>query len=321
MKRRNGDPTFVDAMLSGLGGPRTGKMLERLAAAIDWDRLAAPVLKLAAYQHAGPGREPWDPMVMMKGLMLARWYDLSDPQLEEQLIDRISFRRFVGLSQQDRTPDETTFVKFRRRLREAGLLDRLFAEVLEQLEAKNLLLRQGTIVDATIIEQSRGHKRDDGTSTRDGEASYTKKHGRTYHGYKTHLASDRSGIVTDYRFTTAKVHDSKCIDELIEQERQAVLADSAYSDKERRARLAARGVVGGIAYKRNRGQKKLWGWQRKFNRVVSSLRAVGELPFAVLKRHMGWRRVRYRGLERNAFDCGLKLIAYNIKRSLSVAPT
>ena len=175
------------------------------------------------------------------------------------------------------------------------------------------------MVDATIIEQSTGRRREDGTSTRDEDASFTRKHGRTHHGYKGHIACDLSGIVTDYRFTTAKEHDSRRIDELTETERTAVYADSAYSDLARRSGLRERGVIDGIIYKRSRGQPELWDWQKRWNRLVSRVRARVEHPFGMMKQQLGYRRVRYRGRERNEFDFALTLAACNIKRSLSLS--
>src|SRR5512138_1638391 len=105
-KRATGQSSFSDLALAHLGGPRTAALLARLDAAVPWDDLVAPVLKLPEYARtladpSLPGERPIDPRVMLKGLMLAKWFNLSDPQLEEQLKDRISFRRFVGLGQDE----------------------------------------------------------------------------------------------------------------------------------------------------------------------------------------------------------------------------
>jgi len=316
--RKNREMGFADAMIGG--GRRTAALLERLDAATPWRLLAAPIYALPEYTNAGPGRPPWDPALMLKCLMLSEWFNLSDPGLEEALQDRISFRRFVGLSFTDETPDETTFVRFRERLREAGLHERIFDGVVAHIEAQGLLVKEGTMVDATIIEQSRGRRRADGSSTRDEAASFTKKHGVTRHGYKGHIAADLSGIVTDYRLTTAKEHDSRRIDELTIGERKAVIADSAYESAERRSMLRARGVIDGIVYKRKRGQAALRDWQVRWNREVSRLRARVEHPLGMLKQQLGYRRVRYRGRTRNEFHFALLLAACNLKRSLSLTP-
>ena len=314
--RKNAPMGFVDAALEEMGSKRTSALLARLDTATPWDKLATPIKQLPEYKQHGAGRPPWEPVTMLKAMMLAKWFNLSDPGLEEALLDRISFRKFVGLSFTDATPDETTFVKFRKRLREAGLDGYLFQSVVKHLDSQGFLVRQGTMVDATIIEQSTGSKNDDGESTRDQDASFTKKHGKTHHGYKAHIACDLSGVITAYDVTTAKVHDSQCIDELVKDEEVAVLADSAYSSNERRAVLRSRGVIDGIIYKRSRGQKELYPWQENWNVLVSKTRSRVEHPFAMLKHQLGYRKVRYRGLERNNFDVCLMLMACNLKRSV-----
>jgi IS5 family transposase len=329
-KRATGQTSFLDLACGSLGGPRTTALLEKLDAAVPWKKLVAPILKLPEYARyiqnpSRPGERPIDPLVMLKGLMLAKWYNLSDPQLEEQLKDRISFRRFVGLSQQDRTPDETTFVRFRARLREGGLDQNLFDTLLAHIDGQGLLVKSGTIVDATIVEQSTGHKTGekdaDGNdlTTRDPDASFTKKNDISYHGYKMHAATDISGIITGVVASTASHHDSRHIDELIEGEERAVFADSAYSDAQRREKLEKRGVLPAIIYKRKRGQKELSAWQKKWNKLVSKVRALGEHPFAWMKRLMNFTRCRYRGLRRNAFDFVLTAAAYNARRAASLS--
>lgn len=316
--RKNESMGFVDAALDGLGGPRSAALLERLDAATPWEKLAGPIRTLPEYNNPGAGHPPWCPVLMLKCLMLQKWNNLSDPGLEESLKDRISFRKFVGLSFTDKTPDETTFVKFRQRLREAGIHDTVFDAVVKHIESRGLLVKEGTMVDATIIEAPRGRPRGDGTTTRDQDASFTSKHGVPHHGYKGHLAADLSGIVTDYRFGTAKEHDSNHIDDLTMHEKKLVLADSAYSSAKRRRELRARGVIDGICYKRNRGQKKLHGWQERWNAIVARDRARVEHPTAMMKQQLGYRQVRYRGRDRNEFDFALTLAACNIKRSLSL---
>lgn len=316
--RKNESMGFVDAVMAELGGPRSATLLERLDGATPWAALAAPIRALPEYNAPGAGHPPWCPVLMLKCLMLQKWFNLSDPALEEALKDRISFRKFVGLSFTDKTPDETTFVKFRQRLRDAGLHDTLFDAVVKHIESRGLLVKQGTMVDATIIEAPRGRPRPDGTTTRDQDASFTSKHRVPHHGYKGHIAADLSGIVTDYRFGTAKEHDSNHIDDLTINETKLVLADSAYSSAARRAELRARGVIDGIVYKRVRGQAKLYDWQERWNAIVARDRARVEHPTAMMKQQLGYRRVRYRGQERNAFDFAMTLTACNIKRSLSL---
>lgn len=319
-ERTNAEQGLIDGMTADLGGPRTAALLSRLDKAVAWAMLVKPVAALPEYRGGEKGGRPaWPALTMLKCVMLAKWFGLSDPQLEECLQDRLSFRRFVGLSLTDATPDETTFVRFRARLREAGLERTLFEGTRAELDRRGLLVKEGALVDAMIIEQARGSKRDDGTSTRDPEASFTKKHGETYHGYKGSINADRSALVVDYRFSDAAPHDSNFIDELTEHETRIVVADSAYRSHEREAALTARGVTCAIAFKRQRGQKDLPPLLKKLNRMIASVRAVVEHPFAWM-RNAGYRHVRYRGRRRNEVDFVLNLIAYNWKRSLSLAP-
>ena len=317
MERNRMEPTLMDGLTADLGGPRTARFLASVERAVDFEALAALIRPDVAPAQTGGGR-PFLPVVMMiKCLMLAKWFNLSDPQLEEQLQDRLSFRRFVGLGLSDATPDETSFVIFRQRLRETQHIGTVFDGVLNQLRGKGLVLKEGSLVDATIVDASRGGKDAEGKSTRDRCASFTQKHGQKYHGYKAHVNVSLDRFVTDYVFDSAKVHDSRHFDGLTEQEQKAAWADSAYRDKKRSAALAARGVYDGIVHRRVRGQAELTEEQKAHNRACSKVRALVEHPFAWMWQ-MGYGRAKYRGLLRNAIDFALQATAYNIKRSLSL---
>ena len=317
MERKLAEPGLLDGVAVDLGGPRTAAFFEKCERHIPWKKLADSLQGLYD-EHDKGGREPWPVILMVKCLMLQKWFGLSDPQLEEQLRDRLSFRRFVGLSLLDNTPDETTFVRFRQRLLARGHGRTIFDAVVKHLESCGLVMNNGTLVDATMVEAPKGRKREDGTSTRDPEASFTKKHGRTYHGYKAHVATDTRGVIKDYRFTTASVHDSQKMDELIAGEKTAVYGDSAYMDKEREARFKSRGIVYGITRRRVRGQKDLDTTDRLINQLNSMTRAIVEHPFAWMKRQMKYGLARYQGLLHNAADFALTATAYNLKRSFSL---
>lgn len=319
MERRTKSPTFADSATVDLGCPRTAEFFARCERHIPWQELADSVSGVFA-EDRGQGGRPHVPVVMLlKCLMLAKWFGLSDPMLEGMLRDRLSFRRFVGLGLSDPTPDETTFVKFRNRLREAGHASTLFDKTVAHLRDQGLVLHEGTLVDATIIEAPKGRpKGDDLDTTKDKTATYTKKYGRSHHGFKAHIATDTRGVITDYVFDTAKVNDSKHIDQLTAGESKAVYADSAYMNWDRKARFKAEGVFCGIIERRVRGQDQLTREQVRHNRQCASIRAIVEHPFAWMK-NMGHRFVRYRGLARNGLDFALMAVAYNFKRTLSLA--
>lgn len=318
MERKTNEPTFVDGAIDDLGDPKTMAFLGRVARIVPWELLAA-LIRPVYRNNTQKGGRPNVPVIMMlKVIFLQKWFNLSDPQAEAMLRDRISFRKFVGLGYSDDVIDETTIVKFRERLREHQLIGKVFDTAREHLEAQGLIVNEGTIVDATIIQAPRGRTKDDGTSTRDPAATHTRKHGRAYHGYKGHIATDVNGMAKDYVFDTAKVHDSKHMDQLIEGESKAVYGDSAYMDGKRRERLEKDGIFWGICYRRVRGQEKLTHAQREHNRRCSRVRAMVETPFARLKGHGGFRVVRYRGLARNAIDFALGLMTGNFVRALSL---
>ena len=317
MERRTNQLTFLDNVTRDLGGKRTAAFFAKCDQYIPWVALAEPLQDMYDNDTSKGGASNWPIVMMIKCMMLQKWFNLSDPMLEEMLLDRLSFRRFVGLTMDDKTPDETTFVIFRRRLRQHGHSATLFDTTVKILKQRGLILEEGTCVDATIIETSRGHKCDDGSHTRDKTASYTKKNGRIHHGFKAHIATDTNGIIKDYRFDTAKVHDSQHIDDLTEDEQHSVFADSAYMNSKRKKRLEDNGIFCGIIQRRVRGQKELTPEQKWHNRLVAGFRAVVEHPFAWMK-NTGYRRARYRGLRRNGMDFALHAIAYNFKRSFSL---
>lgn len=319
MERKTGQLSFLDSLTADIGGRRTAEFFKKCNKLIPWQLLAQPLKGMYRNNTDKGGASNWPVVMMIKCMMLQKWFNLSDPMLEEMLNDRISFRRFVGLRIEQKAPDETTFVEFRKRLRKHGHISTLFDKTIEILKARGVILEQGTCVDATIIEAPKGRATKDGlSSTKDRTASYTKKHGRTYHGYKAHIATDTNGMIKDYRFDTARVHDSQHMDDLIADERDSVFADSAYMDKKRKASLQEQGIFYGIIQRKVRGQKELTREQKWHNRLVAGIRAVVEHPFAWMK-NAGYRRVRYRGLSRNGLDFGLHAIAYNFKRSFSLS--
>lgn len=321
MERKTQEPTLIDAVIQDIGDPRMSAKLDRLDKAVPWDKLAAPIQATYANTSNAGGRANVPVVMMLKVMMLQKWFNLSDPMAEGMLRDRISFRRFVGIGLSDDVIDETSLVRFRARLRQHGLTATLFDLVATHLKEAGLIVNEGTLVDATIIEAPRGQTREDGvTHTKDPGATFTKKHGRTYHGYKAHIATDGNGVITDYRFDTAATHDSKHADELMaaEPDHGSVFADSAYMDKERKAGLEKRKVFYGIIQRRVRGQKELTKEQKEHNQLCSKFRAMVEHPFAWMKRSGSLRRTRYRGLGRNALDFVLTAITYNFRRTMSL---
>ena len=224
--------------------PRMGRnaRLEALDAAIDWRPLAA----LANQVRPGvAGRPPFPALAMLKALYVQSLYDLSDPRLEEALADRLSFRRFRGFPVEARTPDETTFCRFRNDA--AELLAAAFAEVNRQLEARGLIIKRGTLIDATIVQAaSRRPDTSAGPATRSARepaASFTRENGRGHFGYRMHVGVDQgSGMIRRLVLTPAHVNESPLADTLISGDEAAVYADKGSENKHRRKRLRKRGI-------------------------------------------------------------------------------
>lgn len=308
--------SFVDAFL----GPGIGRnrRLERIAALIEWGAIE----RLADEARAGEtGRPPYPPLAMVKALLLQQWYALSDPALEEALSDRLSFRRFCGLGLDAATPDETTICRFRAALAEKGLSEKIFAAVLAQIDAKGLLLREGTIIDATLVEASvKAPPMAAGAgagSEHDADAQWTRtgRHQRKFFGYKAHVATDRgSGLIRRAKLTGAAVSESKVADDLVDLDVKALYADKAYEKKERRAWLKAHGIKDRIAHRRHKYIKALPPWQQARNRLITPIRAAIERTFAMFKGPYRWRRMRYRGLTRNANHLMLIACAFNLQK-------
>jgi IS5 family transposase len=321
MQRVNAQPTFTDLTVADLGSPRARAFFDTCRREIPFDELAASVADVFNDDNPNPagGRPHWPVAMMLKVLFIQKCFGLSDPAAEEMLKDRISFRRFVGLSFDDATPDHSTISTFRTRLREKGHGSTLFDKTLEVLRARGLVLSEGTLIDATIFEAPLGSRREDGSSTADRCATKTFKHGRPYNGYRAHVATDANGIITDYVYDTAAESEHTHFDHLARNETAKVYADSGCRSKERVEKLRARGVFAGLCHRRVKGQKELTAEQKAFNRLVSGVRAVVEHPFAWIKRMTGGR-TRYRGVTRNALDFALSSVAYNFRRSFTIKP-
>jgi len=292
--------------------------LDRIAEVLKPYRFEKLLRKL---EPEGAGRPPYDPAVMFKALLLAQLYDLSDAALEEALNDRVSFRRFVGLPLEAPMPDHTTLCRFRNRLIEAGLLDRLFAEFGKQLEANGMILKRGTMVDATLVEAAGARPRQNGQAA-DPDAAFAKKQGKagSVYGYKVHVGVDRgSELIRKAVMTPANVNETEVAERLISFDEKAVYGDKGYAKAGRRQMLKAAGIADGIMHKSWGGGPKLTERQRARNRKIAKVRCRVETVFAIFKKHMGYRRVRYIGLLKNQAQLLLLALAYNLRRACVLA--
>ena len=296
---------------------KKSEWLDRLDAALDWPALEAIVAGIYASREGGLA---YPLLTYVKLLLLQQWYGLSDEGLEAAVDDRLSFRRFAGIPLAESVPDHSSIWRFREQLARHGLAEKLLAEVNRQLDARGLILRRGTLIDATILEAAvRPPAGDAGeVSGHDPQAGWTKKNGRSRFGYKAHAAVDEgSGLVREVVMTPADVHDSVMGDGLVQGDEDAVYADKAYDDAARRKRLRKQGIEPRIMYQARRN-RPLRPWQVAFNKAVAPIRAGVERLFGTMKRAFGYRQVRYLGLARNAVQLQVLCTAINLRRALAL---
>lgn len=274
---------------------RRERFLAEMDAVIPWQRLIARIEP--HYPKAGAGRQPLGLEKMLRIYFLQQWFNLSDPAAEDAIYDSESMRRFAGVDlSEDVVPDETTILRFRHLLEKHRLTEGIFAEIRGLLEEKRLLVRSGTIVDATIIAAPSSTK--NGSATRDPEMKQTRKGKTWYFGMKLHIGTDRRGIVHTVRATNAGTADITQLPDLLHGEEREIFGDQAYWKAADRDAFEARG----IRYRVNRRAKpkqRLSERWRKINRARSRTRARGEHPFRVIKQLWGFAKVRYRGLAKN----------------------
>lgn len=303
----------------GLVAQRRGRQRDDLGAIsglIDWagiEAVLSPVISTAR-----KGEPSWPALILFKALLLQRWHDLSDEALEAHLFDRLSFQRFCGLSLGDDVPDHSTIWRFREKLAGRGLIEPLFAELQRQLEGKGVLVKQGTLIDATLITAAaRRPKMEEGkTSACDPDARFgiNNERRRYEFGYKGHIAMDEgSALVRGQTLTPANLQEIEVATSLVQGDEAAVLADRGYDGARLRDHLAARGISNGVMQRGQRG-KPLSPGEVARNHAIAPRRRKVEAVFGTLKRIYRMSRMRYFNLSRNALAFGLALFAYNLRR-------
>jgi transposase, IS5 family len=314
MRRELGQLSLADGLVEGAGRNR---QLAKIAALVDW----AAFERLLGDIYAAPvGRPSYGPLVLLRCLLLQQWYRLSDAGLEEALADRLSFRRFVGLALADPVPDHSTLSRFRSALTRRGLAETLLAELNRQLDARGLMVKTGTLIDASLVAADcrRPRKGEPKERRSDRDASWTAMKDEPLFGYKMHLAVDQgSGLVRRAILTPAHVSDKSPFLALVQGDEQAVYADRGYDGWWYRQELAARGIADGIMAG-DYWRRRLDATDHARNRALAALRRPIERTFGVLKRWYGYRRVRYRSLVRNALQLQLLAVALNLRRALAL---
>jgi IS5 family transposase len=309
--KQTGQMSFVEAFLGGkVGSPSSS--LDRLSGLVKWYRFEKLVAPLRS--EASPGNPGWPALVLFKALLLQSLYGLSERELEEALSDRLSFRRFVGLGLDEGVPDHSVLNRFRNDLVGLGLMVKLLAELDRQLEKAGVILKRGTMLDATLIQTSSAPASGERLS-RDADAAFGGKPGSFIFGYKGHFAVDEgSGLIRDVIVTPANVNDTVVADRLLRGDEKVIWADAAYDTHARRARLKAEGKKARIARRPNKHHPQLPPRLQHYNRLIARRRAAVETTFATLKNRMRLTAIRYVGLVKAAAQVTMAAIAFNLRR-------
>ena len=272
--------------------------------------------------------------MMLKILVLQSLYGLSDDQMEFQIRDRLSFVRFLGLSLEEGVPDAKTIWLYRETLSNAGVIQQIFKEFDRHLQVHGFKAKKGQLIDATIVEVPRQAMNQEEKksveagetpeawqenpaklSQKDTDARWTKKHSKSYYGYKNHVNVDaKHKLIREYEVTSASVHDSQVMNKLItpEENPKDVYADSAYRSKGREKKFRSEGYRSHICTK-GRRNRELSSFQKAMNKRRAKIRARVEHVFGVMS-HTGAYFIRCIGRVRAVAKIGINNLTYNMRR-------
>lgn len=327
------DDHFLIQKLSKLGNP-----LERLDRYIDWKIFEGPVhssMEPPSNNGKKRGRPPYDRLMLFKALVIQSLYNLSDEQLEYQILDRTSFKNFLGLKKSDRVPDSRTYWHFREQLIASGTIESLFEAFNQQLDQSGVFAHEGKMVDASFVEaprqrntreenqQIKAGKRPEGweetphkLAQKDTDARWTRKNSLSFYGYKNHIKADtQTKLIRKYAVTDASVHDSQVIGALLDDtdQGQELYADSAYTGKSSETIYAQTKVINQV-HERGYKNRPLTEQQKETNREKSKVRARVEHIFGFVENSMNRSLIRTIGMARAQAKIGMMNIVYNLSR-------
>lgn len=277
---------------------RRERFLSEMDVVVPWAALLS-VIEPHYPSKGRRGRQPMSLETMLRIYFMQQWYSLSDPAMEDALYEIESMRVFAKLDlADDAMPDETTILKFRHLLEKHGLTAQMMNVISDTLEARGLLLKGGTMVDATIIHAPSSTKNQ--ARQRDPEMHQTKKGNQWYFGMKIHVGADvNSGLAHTVSVTPANASDISQMPNLLREDDRAVFGDKGYVNNTFKRLARKAGVFWGVSLKASK-QHPLTDANKRFNHRMSSIRARVEHVFRVIKRQFGYTKVRYKGIAKNA---------------------
>jgi IS5 family transposase len=338
--KRHKDYGFFDQDLRLSKLTKLGDPLEKLNKGVDFEIFRILLEdKLSKLAKAPGGRPPYDYVLMFKILILQRYYNLSDEQIEYQINDRFSFMRFLDLTIADDIPDSRTVWKFKEQLTDLTLIEPIFYIFLRQIETLGMVLNEGKIIDASFVEvPKQRNTKDENSQIKGGEvpksisskphkkaqkdidARWTQKGGVSYFGYKNHIKVDsKSKIITKYVVTTANVHDSQPLEELITEDDkgQPMFGDSAYSGEPCNV-IIQKMELENKTHVKSYKNKPLTEVDFEQNKQKSSTRARVEHVFGFMEGSMNTMKLKQIGIKRIEAAIGMMNLVYNMFRKLQL---
>jgi len=346
-KKMDNSLGFADlALASSLKHNRSLKLMEKLDKSIEWSRIKAILLSHYTIGTSGEGADAYPPMLLFKCMLLQKWFRInSDPELENQINDRLSFKKFLGLSLSKPSPDHSTFSRFRSRLSK-NAMDQINSEILRQFESKGLTINEGIAVDARLVKSAsrpvsnkklrelkeksnspEGKLDKNGKPkkfSRDLDSDWVVQKNIPHYGLKEHAAVDTNhGFILATTITPSSVNDTNYLpyctvySRHTKQKIEKVYADKGYAGKPNREFLAGNKIADGIMRK-DSTTAKLTEYEIERNKKISKVRYIVEQYFGISHLKDNAKRARFTNIAKNKFDCWYRQTAYNISKGLKI---
>ena len=336
MKIQN-NPSFADTVCDLRIRKIKSQFFQQVDLLLDWDSISKIINKHYKKGESAVGTPSYEGLLLFKMCLLQTWYGLSDYEVEDRVNDSISFSRFCGLTLEQPAPDHSTLSRFRTAMTQAKAFDKLFKEVNRQLEAHQIIVKKGAIVDASVVDtplKPKGKPKYQVTEDRkdekevkiekefpdsvDKDAAWIKKGGKLRYGYKKHYVTDEEGLVLGVLTTKASTNEISNLEEVLDvsdlPEGIPLKADKGYQSKKNIELLKERKLKNHIL-KRAWRNKPLTNWEKKFNKLVGKTRFKVERTFGGIKRWFNGGVARYKGIDKMHTQNLMEAMCYNLYRS------
>jgi IS5 family transposase len=331
------NPTFADSICDLRTKKIKKTFFTQMNTLLDWEKISKVIDKHYKKGQSATGCPSYDGLLLFKMCLLQTWYGLSDYEVEDRVNDSISFSYFCGLHIDQIAPDHSTISRFRTAMTEANAYEPLFKEINGQLEAHQIIIKKGALVDASVVEtplKPKGKTNYKVTTDREDEqevkvekkyadsvdkdASWLKKRGKYHYGFKKHYVTDEEGLVLGVVTTKASINEVTNLEEVLDAadlpEGIPLKADKGYQS-EKNGEILKKKKLKNHILKKAKKNNPLTNWEKKFNKLVGKVRFKVERTFGGIKRWFNGGIARYRGIEKMHSQNLIEAISYNLYRS------